>query len=182
METKAAHLLLENVVLRYGIPKILRSDNGPQCINSVWECLLKTMRLKHHRVIPHHPQSNGIIERENREIMKFMKALINARIMERKNWDKGLPFIRFIMNAQTSSATGYSPFEMVFARRPKEAIDLFPKRLSIDQLKLSNKTAKRESIDFVDNVRETLVAYQEKAIELQEKLRKKRKKNEKESP
>ncbi|GKT37435.1 hypothetical protein ADUPG1_003373, partial [Aduncisulcus paluster] len=86
------------------------------------------------------------------------------------------------MNAQTSSATGYSPFEMVFARRPKEAIDLFPKRLSIDQLKLSNKTAKRESIDFVDNVRETLVAYQEKAIELQEKLRQKRKKNEKESP
>ena len=51
------------IVTELGLPHIIRSDNGP-CYNSKeFQQLLQCYNITHHNSSPHHPRSNGFIER-----------------------------------------------------------------------------------------------------------------------
>ena len=51
------------IVTELGLPHIIRSDNGP-CYNSKeFLQLLQHYNITHHTSSPHHPRSNGFVER-----------------------------------------------------------------------------------------------------------------------
>ena len=52
-------------------PKILQSDNGGEFINDRLANYLDKNNIKHIRSRPHHPQTNGALERYHREIKKL---------------------------------------------------------------------------------------------------------------
>ena len=54
---------IATIVTELGLPHIIRSDNGP-CYNSKeFQQLLQHYSITHHTSSPHHPRSNGFIER-----------------------------------------------------------------------------------------------------------------------
>ena len=54
---------LATIVTELGLPHIIRSDNGP-CYNSKeFQQLLQCYNITHHTSSPHHPRSNGFVER-----------------------------------------------------------------------------------------------------------------------
>ena len=86
---EAARALL-SVFGRYGIPKSVRSDNGPQFAASVVDNMLHLMGVGHDFSIPHRPESNGLVERANKEVNRHLRSLI----MDQRNgetWSLYLP-------------------------------------------------------------------------------------------
>ena len=51
--------VLREMFARYGIPKQLVSDNGPQFTSSEFESFLRTNGVMHIKTSPYHPASNG---------------------------------------------------------------------------------------------------------------------------
>ena len=65
---------------------IIRSDNGP-CYNSKeFQQLLQHYNITHHTSSPHHPRSNGFVER----MVGVAKKLMDKAGSEGKPWISGL--------------------------------------------------------------------------------------------
>ena len=67
---------------RYGIPNTLRPDNGPNLVSNEIEDYLKEMGVEHLHTNPLWPRANGEVERQNRTLLKAVRAAN----MEGKYW------------------------------------------------------------------------------------------------
>ena len=57
---------------RHGVPFSLKSDNGPQFINSECADFLKEHGIAHRHSSPLWPQANGEVEAQNRSLVKTL--------------------------------------------------------------------------------------------------------------
>ena len=62
---KRAKLRLEVHHLRYGIPRVLVSNNGKQFDNDPFQDFCSQLGIKNHYSTPTHPQANGQVEVTN---------------------------------------------------------------------------------------------------------------------
>ncbi|KAL0241501.1 hypothetical protein GEMRC1_006736 [Eukaryota sp. GEM-RC1] len=100
--------------------------------------------------IPHHHQSNGMVERRNRHINQTLKKILHDS-NDFQNWSAHLPMVQLIINSKPHSVTKFSPFELIFGtsvdprRPPSHALDVLsscPIELSTDFCAdLTEKTA-----------------------------------------
>ena len=73
---------IATIVTELGLPHIIRSDNGP-CYNSKeFQQLLQCYNITHHTSSPHHPRSNGFVER----MVGVAKKLMDKAGSEGKLW------------------------------------------------------------------------------------------------
>jgi hypothetical protein len=81
----------------------------------------------------YHPKTDGQTEEVNRTISQLLRALIQKNL---KSWEECLPFVEFAYNRTVHSATGFSPFEIVYGFNPLTPMDLIPlpfeERVSLD--------------------------------------------------
>ena len=64
----ATKFLFENVVTRFGCPKILISDQGTHFVNKLIIELTVELKIQHKKKKPYHPQENGTIQAFNKVI------------------------------------------------------------------------------------------------------------------
>ncbi|GKT29858.1 hypothetical protein ADUPG1_001280, partial [Aduncisulcus paluster] len=157
---EAADALLKTIVFRYGLPQTIRSDRGSQFYNLLYEHLLASLGIKHHRVLTYNPQANGIVERINYEIMKILKSCF-ADGTPVDDWDLQLPYIQFLLNTRIHSELGTSPHEMVFGTgvmlaglNPLEKLDR-PTELDLTRFK-GTPTSQQAARDYVLELTEQL--------------------------
>ena len=96
---------------RYGIPKSLRTDNGPNLVSNEIEDYLKDMGLEHRHTTPLWPRANGEVERQNRTLLKG----IRVAHAEGKNWREELNKFLLAYRSTPYSTTGKSPAELLFS-------------------------------------------------------------------
>ena len=65
--------------------------------------------------IPYHPQSNGFVERLNKEIPKAIRILLMERPEFGTSGSTTVPFVQGLLNFSTHSATRQSPMRRIFA-------------------------------------------------------------------
>ena len=75
-------------------------------------------------MMPYHPQTNGSAKR----VHQTLQCMIGKLDLEkRKKWPTHIGLIIIAYNSTQSLVTGYSPYYLMFGRRPRLPIDLlFP--------------------------------------------------------
>ena len=103
---------LATIVTELGLPHIIRSDNEP-CYNSKeFQQFLQHYNITHHTSSPHHPRSNGFVER----MVRVAKKLMDKAGKEGKPWISGL--YEYRVTPQSGSIA--SPLQLITQHTPGE--------------------------------------------------------------
>ena len=103
---------IATIVTELGLPHIIRSDNGP-CYNSKeFQQMLQRYNITHQTSSPHHPRSNGFVER----MVGVAKKLMDKAGSEGKPWISGL--YEYRVTPQSGSIA--SPLQLLTQRTPRE--------------------------------------------------------------
>ena len=73
-----AHLFLNNVFKRFGWPKKVTSDRGPQFVSNFMIVLNKMTGVQGNPSTAYHPQTDGLTECANHEVIKYLRMWVNA--------------------------------------------------------------------------------------------------------
>ena len=73
-EKNIRNFVWRNIICRYGIPRVLMSDNGKQFDNNVFRDFCSELGIKNHYLSPTHSQANGQVEATNRTLLKIIKT------------------------------------------------------------------------------------------------------------
>ena len=105
---EAATFALCHWVMVYGWMDELRSDQGPAMTSTIIQALLKVFGVKHVRILAHHHQANGLIERRGREVKKHINAMMfNPQV--RAKWSMAAMIAYGISNASKDRMLGETP-------------------------------------------------------------------------
>ena len=108
----AGQALLQHIG-RFGAPSQLLSDQGSQFVNGVIAATLQLMGTQQITTMAYSKQENSIVERSNKEVMRYLRDLCYAR-GNMQQWSQNLPFVQRIHNAMEKKITGFSPADILF--------------------------------------------------------------------
>ena len=83
---------LYDIFSLFGIPLVLKSDEGPPFQSEKFRSFCKSLRIKHKRITPCHPPANGTAE----HFMRTLEKSTQSAITENLNWTTKLQ--KFLRN------------------------------------------------------------------------------------
>ena len=95
-----------------GWPRALRYDNCSQFDNHLIRCLTDLVNVERHPSVPFNPESNGVIERAIKEIVRHLQYIVNDRRIK-ESWSNALPIVLRMLNATKHGSIGLSPAEIL---------------------------------------------------------------------
>ena len=128
VKDQTAHTAAETLRIGYfglfGAPAYLVSDQGKAFTGHVITNLCELYGVQKLRTSPYHAQTNGQVERMNQTIIRMIGKLEEDK---KACWSEHLPELLMAYNATRSVVTRYSPYYLLFGRRPRIPVDyLFP--------------------------------------------------------
>lgn len=113
--------LKNEVFLRYGVPEIIISDNGPQFRSEAFKAFLESFKVKPWLTAYYHPQANPT-EAANKTIVTAIRAYMSDEAPH-DTWDEKIAEITYALNSSTHSSTKAPPNVIVFGKRLPEEGD-----------------------------------------------------------
>lgn len=98
-------------ISKFGIPKVLVSDNGTNFMSALFTDVCKILGIKKLNTTPYRPESNGMLERAHRPLSDYLRCFVSEDYM---NWDQWLPISMFAYNSAINASTKKSPFRVLF--------------------------------------------------------------------
>ena len=108
---------LIDVFTIFGAPHILQSENGREftaLVISELKLMWPQLVIVHGK--PRHPQSQGSIERSNRDIHDMLTACNWMRDNESNKWLVGIKFVQLQKNSALNKGIGRMPYETLFGK------------------------------------------------------------------
>ena len=120
---KVVKKLLHEIILRFGLPRSLQSDNGTSFISKVTQGVSKVLGIPYYLHCALRPQSSGKLETSN----QFLKSAIKRITQETSvGWKEALPILLLCIHIAPKEWVGLSPYEMLYERPFVYINDLFP--------------------------------------------------------
>ncbi|XP_038124076.1 uncharacterized protein LOC119771905 isoform X2 [Cyprinodon tularosa] len=115
-----AKCLWDQFIVHYGIPERLHSDQGPEFEVKLIKDLCEISGIKKIRTTPYHPRGNPT-ERFNQTLLSMLGTLESK---QKSHWkDYVMPLVQ-AYNCTRNDVTGFCPYELMFGRKPRLAVDL----------------------------------------------------------
>ena len=118
IQDKSAHSIAASLLKtfsRFGLPKVVQSDNGLEFCNAILSSLLQQLAIEKRTSLPYNPRCNGIVERGIKTISTILKKILYGNISE---WYNVLPHVELSMNLKIHEPFELSPFSIMFTRQP----------------------------------------------------------------
>ena len=70
--------LYNEIFTRFGVPREVVTDGGPQFMSHQFESLLQKYHVQHRVASPYHPQANGQVESTNKVIESILTKIVKS--------------------------------------------------------------------------------------------------------
>ena len=141
---------LKEVILRYGYPHSIITDNGTNFAEGYFRrfCEDKGIRLDCTSVA--HPQGNGQVERYNGMLLGGIKPRLMEPLLQSPGcWLDGLPSIIWSLRTTPNRSTGYTPFFLVYGAEAVLPTDMLHDTPRVVQYtKAEAKEARENDVDL----------------------------------
>ena len=139
--------MIEAQFRRHGVPTSLRTDNGPPFNSEGFVKFLHDGGAQQLRTTPLWPTANGEVERQNRSLMK----VIRAAYAERKTWKREVQ--RFLMAYRSTphSTMVVAPAELLFGRKVHCKLPALGEPATIEAVRDRDSEHKQSMCDSADN-------------------------------
>ena len=111
-----AHLFVENIVCRHGIPEQLLSDRGTNFLSNIIQGVCQVLGVKKINTSGYHPQTDGLVERFHSTLIEMIAKCSQTRTCD---WDTQLPYLLFAYRTSAQESTKESPFFLLYGRDPR---------------------------------------------------------------
>lgn len=109
----AAKFIYDNIIVRFGCPLTLISDQGTHFINKTIAVLTKEFNITHLKTAAYHPQANGAVESFNKTLVKGLTKICNQ---DKNDWDDKNPAILWAYRTVYKRLTNHMPFRLVYGQ------------------------------------------------------------------
>ena len=99
-----AEILEERVFCYLGVPERIHTDQGAQFESRLMAELCALWGVRKSHTTPYHPQSNGVVERGNRDLGDMLRSMLIGK--DEEDWDLLLPQIMRTIRASPHKQTG----------------------------------------------------------------------------
>ena len=110
-DKNARSFVWRNIICRYGIPRMLVSDNGKQFDNDAFRDFCSQLGIKNHYSSLVHPQANGQVEVTNRSLLKIIKTRLEGA---KGIWPEELPSVLWVYRITIRTSTWETPFRLAY--------------------------------------------------------------------
>jgi hypothetical protein len=151
-EKNIQNFVWKAVICRFGIPRVLVSDNGKQFNNPRFRQFSQELGIHNHYSSPGHPQTNGQVEVTNRSLLKLIKSRLEGA---KGLCSEELPSILWAYRTTVRIPTGETPFRMTYGSEV-----VVPVKIGLTTLRTStyddqqNEEQIHLNLDLIDEVRE----------------------------
>ena len=153
MEKNILSFFWRNIICRFGIPRVLVSNNGKQFDNSAFRDFCSKLDIKNHYSSPAHPQANGQVEVTNRSLLKIIKTRLDGA---KGIWSDELPSIMWAYQTIARTPTGETPFPLAYGNDVVILVEVGLISYRVENYaEEKNEEAIRLQLDLVDEVRAT---------------------------
>ena len=116
-----ADIIVREVVSRFGVPSSIHSDQGRQYESRLFSEMCKVLHIKKRRTTPYHPQSDGMVERFSKTLVRMLKSYITDH---QSDWEEQLPFLKMAYRSVEHKTTGFSPNYLMLGREVSTPLDI----------------------------------------------------------
>jgi len=108
--------IMKNIITRFGIPRDIVTDNGPQFIAQELEDMCSKYRINLHHSSPYYPQGNGQAEATNKTLIKIIKK--TCKSSNYADWTERLVKALWAYRTSVRTPTGQTPYTLTFGMEP----------------------------------------------------------------
>ena len=116
-----AKKLTDEFFFRFSPPEQLHTDQGRQFESELLAEVCKLLGIDKTRTTPYHPQSDGLVERNNRTLLSMLATAAEETVF---NWEEHLRPLCMAYNTSVHPTTGFTPFYLMFGRQARMPIDV----------------------------------------------------------
>jgi hypothetical protein len=113
--TTVAKVFVEEIILKFGIPQVILTDQGSNFLSNLFANVCKLLRIIRIKTRSFHPQTNRSFERTHRVLVQYLRCYI---LVDQIDWDLWISYATFVFNTTPYSSTGFTPHELLFGRKP----------------------------------------------------------------
>ena len=129
MQEATAHscatALISEWIQRFGLPQIIKSDNGNTFVAALWKELQQQLGIDTEYTPPYNASLLGAVERRHRDIKASLKAaLVQMANTSADKWVDRLPWIMLFRRSMIQTDLQTSPAELTLGMTPRLPGDL----------------------------------------------------------
>ncbi len=146
----AVQCLMEQWICIFGVPSTINSDRGTHFTSEVFEGICKAVGINHKLGAPKHPESQGLVERQN-QLLSQVRCVCENNV---ENWPEAVHRVAFAHNIAENSTTGIAPFTLLTGQGVRDPEGIW----------LRDTPASRPNTKLSPTYYEDLLAEKEKAM------------------